>query len=681
MQTRRVQLAFKPESGFDYALNTLQSIGLPIRDRTTEARPHSAQAKLSVAPQQALREPASVIRGPHPSKRSSAQPSRPSLPPANSLFLPGVTSQYGPNASGVDRNDASKHLLAAMSRAGPGDGGCQDSGLTEEFVASSTDLLRQHDLASDFRQVGTHVADSLGFDWQSNPYGMSPIRPTTAPVTKSERRAPETISLSQMLPPDRVLPFPTKGQARSRPLPTTSKSSQCRPKSSSSDSTVGKPGTIRPHLSEATPIRDDGQNSRDSSDASGPSTLITPYNLRPGSSSSSLELSASIVSATSAAAPCSKASTRNKILQKRANLGQSNWRMSEAEFLQMFTPEAFESTTFLDELVKFAKIEKNFTAAYDLMKAAQRERQDRLNVSKVNGPPVREWTSNDIRNAIAAHHRNGLEAPTTNVRTAQANTPKKRVRDTLVGREVTNDQPQQPVIELARSTTKDASPSTPNFSPVTPSQSRKRPASVLEDIPGNGQVRPRSPGSSSTIVAVEHPVSAATNLEVPPVDTAPVPTTGNQQYPTAAEETQIAPDIPLPEAAVNVQQLSATSEATAATSHLKILPTELTSLLEDWAKNSHYLHRPAPAPSSAPTPAPPNPNPTHHHHHQTPKQSLAAFMAQDQQTRIKSLDEQIRACINDENFVKLAEDVEGSWMCMDVNVNVNVHAAEEGSGP
>ncbi len=676
MQTRRVQLAFKPESGFDYALNTLQSIGLPIRDRTTEARPHSAQAKLSVAPQQALREPASVIRGPHAFKDSSAQPSLSLLPPAKSMLSPRGTSQYGPKVSGVDdRNDISRHLLPTMSRAGPGNGGCHDSGLTQEFAASSTDLLRQHDLASDFRQVGTHVADSLGFDWQSNPYGMSPIRPTTAPVTRSERQVPETISLSQMLPPDRVLPFPTKEQARPRPLPTTSTSSQRRPKSSSSDSTVGKPGTIHPRSSEATPIRDDGQKLRDSSDASAHFTWTTPYNLRPGSSSSNLELSASTVSATSATAPCSKASTRNKLVQKRANLGQSNWRMSETEFLQTFTPEAFESTTFLDELVKFAKIEKNFTAAYDLMIAAQRERQDRLNDSKVKGPPVREWTSNDIRNAIVAHHRNCLEAPTTNIRVAQANTPKKRVRETPYDREVTSDQPQQPVIALARSTTTNASPSTPNFSPVTPSQSRKRPASVLEDIPGNGQVRPQSPGSSSTIVAVEHPVSAATNLKVPPVNTAPVPTTGNQEYPAAAEETQIAPVIPLPEAVLDAQQPSSIPEATAATNQLTILPTELKSLLEDWAKNSEYLHRPAPALSSLP--APPNPDPIYYHQ-QIPKQFLAAFMAQDQQTRIQSLDEMIRECIDDENFVKLAEDVEGTWMSMDMDVNV--HAAEEGSG-
>ena len=675
MQTRRVQLAFKPESGFDYALNTLQSIGLPTRDRTTEARPHSAQAKLSVAPQQTLREPASVIRGPHSSKRSSAQPRLPFLPPANSLFPLRGTSQYGPNVSDVDRNDTSKHLLPALGHAEPGKGACHDGGLTQEFAASSTDLLRQHDLASDFSQVGTQMADSLGFDWQSNPYAMSPVRPTTAPVTKAERQAPESISLSQMLPPDRVLPFPTKGQASPRPLPTTSKSSQRRPKSSSSDSTVGKPGTAHPRFSEATPIRDDGQKLRDSSDASAHFTWTTPYNLRPGSSSSNLELSASTVSATSATAPCSKASTRNKIIQKRANLGQSNWRMSETEFLQTFTAEAFESTTFLDELVKFAKIEKSFTAAYDLMKVAQRERQDRLNDSKGKGPPVREWTSNDIRNAIVAHHRNGLEAPTTNIRVAQANTPKKRVRETPVDREVTSNQLQQPVIESTHSTTTNASPSTPNFSPVTLSQSRKRPASVLEDIPGNGQIRPRSPGSSSTIVAEEHPVSAATNVEVPSVKTTPRPTTGTHQHSAAAGETQIAPDIPLPEAALNAQQPSPTTEAIAATNHLTILPTELTSLLEDWAKNSEYLHRPAP-PSSAPTP--PNLDPTYHHHHQTPKQVLAAFMAQDQQTRIKSLNQQIRECIDDENFVKLAEDVEGSWMSMDMNVNVN--AAEEGSG-
>lgn len=617
-QFRRFQLNFKPESGFDYALNTLQSIGLPVRDRTIMARPQSAQATLAGTTQQVLQEQAHVIGEPQSSTDPSSQPKARMPQPTYSASYLSAQSQHGPSVSGVDQDDSSRPLLPVTSRAGLGDATRYGSRLTQQVPALSPGLLRQQDVGTDFRRSPTHHAESVGFDWHSNPYGLNPTRPTTAPVTKAERQAPDIIPLSLMLPPDRVLPFPGEGEALSRETTPASKSSQRRPRSSVSHLAKKKPRATRAKPSKAEVSQDNGGRSTALLDSLAQQQVATPYDLRPSSSSSTIELSAPAPVCKPTPVSSLNASAQDRIVQSRAKLAKSDWALSKADFLKHFNEEAFGSIAFLDELVRFAKIQKSFKVAHALLEAAQRARQDRLGVAYITGHSFREWTSNDVRSAIIAYRSSEPETPSAILSIRKANTPKKLVRASSLIREDVREQARKPAVEVVQDTAAAPSFSTPIFSPVTPSQSRKRPASVLRETSGNGQTVPANATSGLDCVIEQQPANAAVELQVGP------------------------PAITPPDIAVSVQEQSA---AVAASLTPLIQPTDLTSILDDWAKNSGHLF-------AAPKPA------------QTPKQVLAAFVAQDQGTRIKNLDELIRECIDDENFVRLAEDVEGTWMSM-----------------
>lgn len=70
--------------------------------------------------------------------------------------------------------------------------------------------------------------------------------------------------------------------------------------------------------------------------------------------------------------------------------------------------------------------------------------------------------------------------------------------------------------------------------------------------------------------------------------------------------------------------------------------------LDHWVRKYHD-QIPAPAPKPVAIPATTN------------QESLAAYAAQPESERLAALDEMICDCLEDENFVKLCEDVEKSW--------------------
>ena len=594
-------------------MNTLQSIGLPVRDRATMPRPQSAQAALASTLQQYSQERSKEFIIPQNTIPSSIQPTPP--PPYASSHLP-APSQRVPKVTGTDQDDFSRSLLPAVNRNGSSGGIRFTSRLTQQLPVSSADFLHPHGLSTEFRRVPSHL-ESRGFDGQSNPYGLKPTRPKTAPVTNSEHHAPDTIPLSLMLPPDRVLPFLEERDGLPDRASESSKSSQCQPASSTGIIAKPKPKASRTKPDKAKTPTDNSKRPANMYSPLEPSGTTAPYNLRPSSSSSSASLSRPAPFNVASAGSSANMPALDKIVQSRAKLTKEGWALNKADFLKYFNEEAFFCITFVDELVRFAKIQKSFEAAYPLLVAAQKARRDRLGTGHNYRQTFREWTSNDVKFAISAHRGLESETPAVIASVMRANTPKKRARDNSPILKDAREETQEPAPDVVQGEVGVPSLSTLSFSPVTPISSRKRPASNLEETSGNAQ-------TESTDI---HPVSRPV-LE--------------QQAAAPAANHQMEPAIAQPDPATTIQEQS----AVAATSVLPtIQPSELTLILDEWAQNSKYL-------SAIPKPAP------------TPKEVLAAFAAQDQEARIKSLDELIRDYIDDENFGKLAEDIEGTWMGM-----------------
>lgn len=549
----------------------------------------------------------------------------------------------------------------------PSESYCYASNSRKLPPASTPDLLHQNDLITEFRHVRTHVEDSLGFDWQSNPYGSQPIRPTTAPVTRAERQAPDTIPLSLMLPPDRVLPFPGEKAGQWQENPEITQSSQLKLPSSPSISAHAKAKPSRAKTSNAkiSPYKSELSTSTPISLA--PVTVNAPCSVRPGSSSSDTRPPREPLNNASSKGAVAKVPVQNRVIQKRAELAGHVWALDEARFLKHFNSEVFGSKSFLDELVRFAKLQENFQAAYTFLVAAQKARRDRLGITYENRQTFREWTSNDVRFAIAAHRgsKQGSSAAPPPVR--KANTPKKLVRHSSSGCEKAAEETLKPTSNVGQTTAAAPGLSEPSCTPLTPILSRKRPASALEEPLGSVQIERSSTDTIVELASEQRASPAAGELQVEPAVTLPDQTSTSEQQPAAAGGVQIEPATALVDQTdTNAQQLAGAEEvqmepattlidhanvnqqqstAATASSAATIRPAEFASILDDWAKNSGFL-------MTAPKPM------------RTPREALAEFATQDQELRINCLDKLIRECIDDENFVKLAEDMEMIWMRM-----------------
>lgn len=81
-----------------------------------------------------------------------------------------------------------------------------------------------------------------------------------------------------------------------------------------------------------------------------------------------------------------------------------------------------------------------------------------------------------------------------------------------------------------------------------------------------------------------------------------------------------------------------------------ISPEDYMSRLDHWVRKYHDFPAPAPAPKAAA--ALPS---------SSEREQLAAFAAQPEEERLKVLDGMICEYLEDENFVKLVEDVQMTW--------------------
>ena len=651
---------------------------LPIRFKNDHnARPHSAQEVVPNTLQQSStgrfnqagrsQTYASILPRPPLASLSSYAPTNSALQYQRALPL-----------SGINQDDFSKPLLARHSHSQWEDSipfASQD--LPPSAAPVTNDLLNET-IDSAGGHSSDHSLEGPRGSWQWIPNRAERPRPTTAPVMKSTPLAAETLTLSQMLPPDRLLPFPEKKDSR-----PTSRSSR---NSKSFEQLQEMKKTPRANSKYAEPVKAKrSERSRKESPVSRgsltPNRASTPYNLRPGSSSSNIGPSRPVTSDSTLFSDTTKAPVRERLAESRARLSREGWVLSETEFLQRFNFEAFNNKAFFDELVKFARIEKSFAAAYRFLVKAQAERRDQT----PRGHKCREWMSNDVKRAVdlfnsdAAANRKAEKLKTVKtVDTVKANTPRKRVRAVSpvpseakrLSRETTQDsaadgsfiffQPLQSspkISAVARSrhlATLDADtialetkPKPADSEPIrSPTLGQQAHAAAPPDFEFQSTIAqvyppltpkqqtialstptalPRSP--SKYLAAPAQQDTTTTTTQEPPVS----PAKGS---PSAQDVQPASTPCPMP---------TITRAPPEQTPKTIIPPADLLALLNTWATTSTLFQPPPTLP-------------------QTSKDLLADFASKDDETRAQALDDMICECLEDANFPQLVEDVEGAWM-------------------
>ncbi|KAI4101752.1 MAG: hypothetical protein L6R37_004779 [Teloschistes peruensis] len=192
-----------------------------------------------------------------------------------------------------------------------------------------------------------------------------------------------------------------------------------------------------------------------------------------------------------------------------------------------------------------------------------------------------------------------------------------------------------------------------------PKAKEARPSSKAKPRPGSAQNVPREQPSSLKQVTVPRPEETRTlrsskgqAASSPPpeqsgtkqimVDASPAKMNTRQKSSTAALAAALADkpiDEPLPK---NPSLISKDIE--------NISPEDYMSRLDHWVRKYHDFPAPAPAPKAAA--ALPS---------SSEREQLAAFAAQPEEERLKVLDGMICEYLEDENFVKLVEDVQMTW--------------------
>ena len=177
------------------------------------------------------------------------------------------------------------------------------------------------------------------------------------------------------------------------------------------------------------------------------------------------------------------------------------------------------------------------------------------------------------------------------------------------------------------------------------------------------------PQSDSTLAALEHTVSKLSSNLTPPTSRggAEAPKKRPLSAVSDNERNKRQARVSSPELAATVeQQSSQPKEPTAEPSLIVKLPTassrpanpvlapitpaEFLDSLDTWIKR--YQHLPVPEPAE-PRQAPPS--------MMTAKEQLAEYASKDDEERAKIIDEMICECLQDENFGKMTDDLEGHW--------------------
>lgn len=203
-QIRRLQLNFRPESGYDVAVKALRALGLPIRDKNNPPEPEPNAS--GYLPPSSLR--SSTIHTPSQSQEQityanyhhnyGSQCARSSLEMMSSLTIirHGQTIYAQPTDPSAAQRPTTIEAAAALNRP----------------AANLSFNLLMHNPASESLLPSpdfvTRATTSDGFVMRppSSAPEVQPQRPTTAPL-----------SLSQMLPPKRELPFPKKKEKPKSP--------------------------------------------------------------------------------------------------------------------------------------------------------------------------------------------------------------------------------------------------------------------------------------------------------------------------------------------------------------------------------------------------------------------------------------------------------------------------------
>ncbi|KAL9634764.1 MAG: hypothetical protein Q9164_003893 [Protoblastenia rupestris] len=195
---RKIQLNFRPGNGYDRALEFLQSFLLPIKDTVAPVslvpvRPQSSQAAYPSLAQ--------------PYKQPSTHTSR-----STNSYIPTWQSQ----SSQYAYSSTSQQPMLQVSNFDE---------FPPDWVPSSAQparaVIRQPSVPekSDQSIIKGAIASmphhrlSKGTDWESETFapailGSREWRPVSAPETQCARETSDSCGLSQMLPPQRKLPFP-----------------------------------------------------------------------------------------------------------------------------------------------------------------------------------------------------------------------------------------------------------------------------------------------------------------------------------------------------------------------------------------------------------------------------------------------------------------------------------------
>ncbi|CAF9936953.1 MAG: hypothetical protein ALECFALPRED_007017 [Alectoria fallacina] len=234
-QIRKTQMNFVPLSGCDVALETLRTAGLPIRDKDLPQvqgqRPQSSQSQPKSQDRPGSLN-AAQVQHPQSSHSQSREQERPGSLNAGQSVRPqslhgafsdcsqpvpqertgGWNTGYGsihPSAqptqvnirptsapSGVNQDEFSRPI-AASSRP------------TLDTSGSATTVITVPSVAKSRNELG--LLPSPVFNGTYEPFGSFQVRPVSAPEqTQIQREHTDSLSLSQMLPPERTLPFPEK---------------------------------------------------------------------------------------------------------------------------------------------------------------------------------------------------------------------------------------------------------------------------------------------------------------------------------------------------------------------------------------------------------------------------------------------------------------------------------------
>lgn len=207
-QIRKTQMNFVPSPGCDVALENFRAAGFPIRDKDLlqlqDQRPQSAPSQhLSQERPGSL-----IVASPQLSQGAFPGSSQPPSQEGARVRKAGYTSI----PSAVQPTKINARPMSAP-------GGVNQDEFSRPISASSRstlDAFRSTSAVTTVPAVGQPrtqlgLLPSPNFNGTYEPFGSVEVRPMSAPEqTQTQRDYTDSLPISQMLPPERTLPFPEK---------------------------------------------------------------------------------------------------------------------------------------------------------------------------------------------------------------------------------------------------------------------------------------------------------------------------------------------------------------------------------------------------------------------------------------------------------------------------------------